>query len=100
MLFTRLVGLTLRALQLVSAVIVAGIIGHYLALADQNGWWPGSRFVYTEVIAGLAIMASLILLIPFTWALTMFPLDLLMFLFWVRKPLLSLTRVCKQQAAG
>ena len=83
MLFTRIVGLTLRALQLVSAVIVAGIVGNFLGQADRGGWWPGGRFIYTEVVAGLAMLVSLILLIPFTWALTMFPLDLTLFLLWV-----------------
>jgi hypothetical protein len=83
MIITRTVGLVLRASQLISAVIVAGIIGHYLDVLNNSGYWPGSRFVYTEVIAGLSILASIILLIPFTWALTMFPFDLIMFLLWV-----------------
>jgi hypothetical protein len=79
----RLISLILRAGQLICAIIVAGIIGHYLRVQDENGWWPGSRFIYTEVVAALAMLTALILLVPFSWALTPLPWDLVMFLLWV-----------------
>ncbi|KAF8543206.1 integral membrane protein [Trichophaea hybrida] len=83
MIISRVFSLALRAGQLISAVIVAGIIGHYLDVLNNAGYWPGSRFIYTEVVAGLGILAALVLLIPFTWSLTAFPFDLVMFLLWI-----------------
>jgi len=81
---SRAISLVLRAGQLISAVIVAGIVGHYLAVLDDAGLYPGSRFIYTEVVAGLAIFTSLILLLPFVWAMTPLPWDFGMFILWVR----------------
>lgn len=83
MVISRVIALVLRIVQLISALIVVGIIGHYLRIQDDNGWWPGSRFIYTEVIAALSLLASLLLLIPFTYALTLFPLDFTMFILWI-----------------
>jgi hypothetical protein len=84
MVISRLLGLIFRIGELISAVIVAGIIGHYLNVMDNAYVYPGSRFIYTQVVAGLTILLSIIFLIPFTWALTAFPADLLMFVLWVR----------------
>lgn len=80
---SRAVSLALRSGQLISAIIVAGIVGHYLAVLDDAGLHPGDRFIYTEVVAGLAIFTSLLLLIPMTWAMTPLPWDFVMFLLWV-----------------
>jgi len=82
-LISRFISLGLRTGQLISAVIVAGIVGHYLAVVDDAGLIPGDRFIYTEVVAGLAIFTSLILLIPMTWAMTPLPWDFIMFLLWI-----------------
>jgi len=82
-LVARFISLALRAGQLISAVIVAGIVGHYLAVFDDAGLIPEDRFIYTEVVAGLAIFTSLILLIPMTWAMTPLPWDFIMFILWV-----------------
>lgn len=50
--------------------VVAGVIGHYLAEVNHSGvdvdWLPQSRWIYTEVIAGLSILLGLIWLIPFS----------------------------------
>lgn len=83
MLVSRLFGLILRSLSLISALIVVGIVGHYLDVMGNNNAWPGKRFIYTEVVAGIAILASIILLIPTTWALTVVPFDFIMFVLWV-----------------
>ncbi|KAA8909775.1 membrane-associating domain-containing protein [Sphaerosporella brunnea] len=79
----RLLSVFLRAGELICAVIVAGIIGHYIHVQDMNGWWPGDRFIYTEVVAALSMLTALILLVPFTWALTPLPWDFVMFLLWI-----------------
>ncbi|KAF8460294.1 marvel domain-containing protein [Kalaharituber pfeilii] len=83
MILSRLISFFLRALQLASAAIVAGIVGAYLHDVNEVDADPADRFVYTIVVASFALLASLILLVPFSASLTVFPLDLLFFLLWI-----------------
>jgi len=80
---SRLISIVLRSLELLSAVIVAGIIGHELDIADDNDYFPPKRYIYTEVVAGIAILFSLLMLIPFTWAINAFAFDFVMFILWI-----------------
>lgn len=79
----RIVTATTRILQLASAVIVAGIVGHYLGLQDDANAHPGNRFIYTEVVAGLSIILSLALLYPAVWGIKMALVEFCMFILWV-----------------
>ncbi|KAF8429197.1 marvel domain-containing protein [Tirmania nivea] len=83
MIISRLISIILRLLQLASAAIVTGIIGDYISYTNQAGVSPGDRFVYTIVIAAFSLLTSLILLVPFTASLTVFPLDFLFFILWI-----------------
>jgi len=83
MIFSRLLSIILRFLQLASAAIVTGIVGDYISDANKAGVNPADRFVYTIVIAAFSLLAALILLVPFTVTLTLFPLDFLFFLLWI-----------------
>ncbi|KAJ3516641.1 hypothetical protein NM208_g14816 [Fusarium decemcellulare] len=62
----RIVSLVLRAAELVFACIVAGVNGEYLHKTDGASAWTLGRFIYTEVVAALGILFSLLLLIPFS----------------------------------
>lgn len=84
MIITRLFGLILRVGILISSTIVAGIIGHYLDVMGKNDAKVGKRFIYAEVVAGISIVAAIVLMIPTTWALTVVPFDFIMFILWVR----------------
>jgi len=79
----RTIALILRVLELASAAIVAGLIGHELRRADKASARPAKRFIYTEVVAGLALLLSLLLLLPMTWAFSLWPLDFVMFILWI-----------------
>ncbi|OGE57087.1 hypothetical protein PENARI_c002G01391 [Penicillium arizonense] len=83
---SRLVSIVLRVAEIAFAAVVAGIIGHYLAdLNNSNAdvdWWPQSRWIYTEVIAGLSILLGLIWLIPFSSGFFSWPLDILISFAW------------------
>lgn len=83
MIISRFLSIALRFLQLASAAIVTGIVGNYISDANKAGVNPADRFVYTIVIATFSLLAALILLIPFTASLTVFPLDLLFFILWI-----------------
>ncbi|KAI2640093.1 hypothetical protein GGS21DRAFT_398313 [Xylaria nigripes] len=61
MVLIGLVSMVLRLAELVFAAIVAGLNGEYLHEVRD---FAEGRFIYTEVIAGVAIFFSLIWLIP------------------------------------
>ncbi|KAJ5794917.1 hypothetical protein N7457_001516 [Penicillium paradoxum] len=83
---SRLASIVLRVAEIGFAAVVAGIIGHYLAQLDNSNadidWWPQSRWIYTEVIAGLSILLGLIWLIPFSSGFFSWPFDIVISLAW------------------
>ncbi|KAF9767382.1 hypothetical protein IL306_000081 [Fusarium sp. DS 682] len=78
----RVVSLVLRAAELVFAAIVAGVNGEYLHNARGASSWQLGRFIYTEVVAALGILFSLLLLIPFSSTFVHWPLDIFMSINW------------------
>jgi hypothetical protein len=74
--------MALRFAELVSASVVAGIIGSYLHASDAAHAWPQKRFIYTEVIAGVSILFSLIWLLPFAGGFIHWPMDLVLSAAW------------------
>ncbi|OQE39772.1 hypothetical protein PENCOP_c006G02240 [Penicillium coprophilum] len=83
---SRLASIILRVAEIAFAAVVAGVIGHYLAQVNHSSsdvdWWPQSRWIYTEVIAGLSILLGLIWLIPFSSGFFSWPMDILISLAW------------------
>ncbi|KAI0205830.1 marvel domain-containing protein [Astrocystis sublimbata] len=82
MALARLVSPILRIAELVFATIVAGINGQYLHLARGASSWSLGRFIYTEVVAGIAIFFSLIWLIPFSSGFVHWPIDFVISVTW------------------
>lgn len=78
----RVVSLILRVAELVFAAIVAGVNGEYLHNARGASSWQLGRFIYTEVVAALGILFSLLLLIPFSSTFVHWPLDIFMSINW------------------
>lgn len=78
----RVASLILRAAELVFAAIVAGVNGEYLHNARGASSWQLGRFIYTEVVAALAMLFSLLLLIPFSSTFVHWPLDIFMSINW------------------
>jgi hypothetical protein len=79
---SKAVSVTLRALQLISAAIVAGILGRFLHLVHSGHGHFNNRLVYAITLAGLSIFFSLCLILPLLSFLA-FPLDLIMFILWM-----------------
>ncbi|ODA80274.1 hypothetical protein RJ55_03232 [Drechmeria coniospora] len=73
--------MALRATELVFAAIVAGVTGHYLHQSDASSW-DLSRFIYTEVVAAIAMFLSLIWLFPFSSTFIHWPMDLIVSVLW------------------
>ena len=82
MVLTSLASIILRVAELVFATIVAGINGYYLHKVENASSWSQGRFIYTEVVAGIAIFFSLIWLIPFSSSFIHYPLDFLISVTW------------------
>ncbi|KAJ5319100.1 hypothetical protein MYU51_013841 [Penicillium brevicompactum] len=83
---SRLASIILRIAEIGFAAVVAGVIGHHLARVHHSStnvdWWPESRWIYTEVIAGISILLGLIWLIPFSSGFFSWPLDVLISFAW------------------
>jgi hypothetical protein len=80
---SKAVSVTLRVLELISASIVAGILGRLLHLVHVAHGHFNDRLVYAVTIAGLSIFYSLCLILPFLYSFLAFPLDIIMFILWM-----------------
>ena len=77
----RIVSMILRAAELVFAAIVAGVNGEYLHKSNGSAWSLG-RFIYTEVVAGIAILLALLRLFPFASHFLSWPIDIFISILW------------------
>ncbi|KAH8655155.1 hypothetical protein BGZ60DRAFT_546842 [Tricladium varicosporioides] len=73
----------LRCGELISAAIVAGILGRYLYFLSSAHVHAGSRVIYAEVIAGISILASLCLFPPLKYSFYCFVLDFALWICWM-----------------
>lgn len=77
----RLVSIVLRAGELAFAAIVAGVTGQYLHQSSASAW-ELARFIYTVVVAGIAILLALLWLLPFSSTFTHWPVDVFISILW------------------
>lgn len=77
----RIISIILRAAELACAAIVAGINGDYLDDSNASSWELG-RFIYTEVVAGIAILFSVLWLLPFSGGFINWPMDVIISILW------------------
>ncbi|KFY72230.1 hypothetical protein V499_07617 [Pseudogymnoascus sp. VKM F-103] len=80
---SKIVSVLFRFMQLVSASIVAGILGTYLHYVSQAHAHKSGRVVYAISIAGIAIFFSLVLMAPLRYSFFAFPFDFAMFVLWI-----------------
>jgi len=73
----------LRFSELASAAIVAGILGRYLAILADANIDAGSRIIYSEVIAGISLLFSIVLFPPLKYSFYCFPIDFALFICWI-----------------
>jgi len=79
---SKFLGLILRLAELAFAAIVAGLIGAYLHSVKGTDASDQARFIYTEVVAGLAILFALLWLLPFTHGYLHWPSDIIISILW------------------
>ncbi|KZF23025.1 hypothetical protein L228DRAFT_238912 [Xylona heveae TC161] len=74
---------TLRFLQFVMALTVAGLYGVDLNNVRKHGLKPDPAWVYAEVIAGFAALTCIFFLIPFVKSWYLFAWDATLFILWI-----------------
>ncbi|KAL7622789.1 hypothetical protein AAE478_006468 [Parahypoxylon ruwenzoriense] len=82
MVLTGIFSMILRLAELAFAAIVAGINGEYLHAVEHTNSWVHGRFIYTEVVAGIALFFSIIWLFPFAGSFVHWPVDLIISICW------------------
>ncbi|KAM0716201.1 hypothetical protein Q7P37_007646 [Cladosporium fusiforme] len=80
---SRVANIILRFLELGSAAIVTGIVGWVLHRIDIGNGPSDGRLIYTEVVAVLGLVVSIVLLIPFKFVFKAWPVDLILFVMWL-----------------
>jgi len=80
---SQIISVVCRVGELISASVVAGLVGEYLHYINDANAHAGSRFVYTVALAGISIFFSLVLMPPLKYSFWAFPLDLSLFIMWM-----------------
>ncbi|KAI9706571.1 MAG: hypothetical protein M1836_003578 [Candelina mexicana] len=75
--------ITLRFLQFVFALAVAGLYGTDVNNARKHGVAGDPKWVYAVTISGLSALTCIIFMIPFVKYYLFFAWDALLFIFWV-----------------
>jgi len=78
-----LVSMLLRIGELAFACVVAGLTGQYLHAVKEESASQKKRFIYTEIVAALSILLSLLWLLPFSGTFIHWPVDLVIFALWM-----------------
>lgn len=79
----KFVRTALRALQLLLALVVAGLYGGDLNRASKAGQDGPSEWIYATVVAGLSAVTALVFMIPFVKSHYAFSWDTVLFFLWV-----------------
>ena len=80
---SQITSVILRAIELTSASIIAGLVGAYLHFVSEAGADANGRLVYTIAIAGISIFFSLLFMPPLKYSFFGFPLDFALFICWI-----------------
>jgi hypothetical protein len=79
----RILGMVLRAAELVFAVIVLALTSEYIHKTnDVVSDWDLGRHIYTDVVAALATLLALLWLLPFSSAFIHWPVDIFISILW------------------
>ncbi|KAA8909777.1 hypothetical protein FN846DRAFT_941441 [Sphaerosporella brunnea] len=74
---------SLRVLQIITALIIAGMYGQDLNNDDKAGRKAGPAWVYAEVVVGLSVITAVVYLLPILRSFKFFFFwDAILFIFW------------------
>src|SRR3984957_10131692 len=80
---SQITSVVFRAMELISASIIAGLVGAYLHFVSEAHADASGRLVYTVSIAGISIFFSIFLMPPLKYSFYGFPLDFALFVCWM-----------------
>jgi len=80
---SKAISIVFRIGELISASIVLGIMSRFIYLVNLGHADTNSRLIYAEVIAGISIAASILLMPPLLYSFWAFPLDCALFICWM-----------------
>ena len=80
---SKVCSVILRLLELISAAVVAGLVGEYLHFVDQANASANSKMVYTVALAGISLVVCLICMVPLNILFYGFLLDAALFVMWM-----------------
>ncbi|KAH8820858.1 integral membrane protein-like protein [Xylogone sp. PMI_703] len=83
MLFEDLLSFCLRVGELAFSTIVAGLTGDYLHRTRHASSYANRYFIYTEVVAAIGILTSLLFLLPFATTFIHWPIDFINFILFM-----------------
>ena len=72
-----------RFVELVSAAVVAGLVGEYLHYINNAHAHANDRMVYAVTMAGISIIASIVLFPPLKYTFLAFLFDYALFICWM-----------------
>lgn len=72
-----------HAMELISASIIAGLVGAYLHYISNAGAQVNDQIIYTLAIAGISIFFSIFFMPPLKYSLYGFPIDFALFICWL-----------------
>jgi len=103
---SKVTSVVFRLGAFISAAIVLGIVSRFLHLVGLNNGPNNGRVIYTEVLAAISVVFSLLLMPPFKYSFFAFPLDFIIFVMWmvsfgllvnVSQPNLSCTTISSEK---
>ena len=80
---SKITSVFLRIMELISAAIVAGLVGEYLHFVSNAHDTASPRMVYAVALAGISLVVSLICMIPLNYTFYGFLLDAALFVMWM-----------------
>ncbi|KAF2398588.1 integral membrane protein [Trichodelitschia bisporula] len=82
MIVSRALSFFLRFAQFVCGAVVLGLVAHFLHQHHKTHAGPIGREIYTEVVAALSVVLSLIWMIPFTSTFLHYTTDFILSAAW------------------
>jgi hypothetical protein len=70
-------------MELVSAAVVAGLVGEYLHFVSDAHARAEPKMVYAVVLAGISLIVCIVCMIPFDFTFYGFVLDAILFIMWM-----------------
>jgi hypothetical protein len=79
----KVLSVLFRLGELISAIIVLAILGRFSWYIHDGSGHSSGRIIYTMVVSALAIIFSILFIVPITALFLSFPFDFIMWIMWL-----------------